>query len=140
MKKALVILGAIAGFIVLVIVLGITFFYLHFPNVDKPSSVVVERTPERIARGKYLANHVSVCLDCHSKRDYTLFSGPIEEGTEGMGGEKFGPEMGFRSVNPHRMAWLKSTLISPRMRDLLAGERVCVSGFRRATRAVFFCR
>jgi hypothetical protein len=95
MKKALTILGGIAGFIVLVIVLGITFFYMHFPDVDKLSSVVVERTPERIARGKYLANHVSVCLDCHSKRDYTLFSGPIEEGTEGMGGEKFGPEMGF---------------------------------------------
>ena len=95
MKKALFILGAIAGFVVLVIVLAVAFFYMHFPDVDKPSSLVVERTPERIARGNYLAHHVTVCLDCHSKRDYAHFSGPIEPGTEGMGGERFGPEMGL---------------------------------------------
>jgi hypothetical protein len=95
MKKALIILSAIAGMIILVLVFGVAFFYLHFPNVDKPSSIVVERTPERIARGKYLATHVTGCIDCHSKRDYTHFSGPVEPGTEGMGGERFGHEMGF---------------------------------------------
>lgn len=42
-----------------------------------------------IARGEYLANHVTPCLDCHSKRDFTKFSGPIVPGTEGMGGEEF---------------------------------------------------
>ena len=42
-----------------------------------------------IARGEYLANHAAPCLDCHSKRDFTKFSGPIVPGTEGMGGEVF---------------------------------------------------
>ena len=42
-----------------------------------------------IARGEYLANHVTPCIDCHSKRDFTKFSGPVIPGTEGMGGEVF---------------------------------------------------
>lgn len=42
-----------------------------------------------VERGEYLALHVNGCLDCHSKRDYKKFSGPIEPGTEGMGGEVF---------------------------------------------------
>jgi len=42
-----------------------------------------------LARGEYLAIHVSPCLDCHSKRDFSKFSGPIVPGTEGMGGEVF---------------------------------------------------
>src|SRR5258705_3337226 len=40
-----------------------------------------------VERGEYLTLHVNLCLDCHSKRDYSKFSGPIEPGTEGMGGE-----------------------------------------------------
>lgn len=42
-----------------------------------------------IARGEYLASHVVPCMDCHSKRDFSKFAGPIVEGTEGMGGEVF---------------------------------------------------
>jgi len=42
-----------------------------------------------LARGEYLTLHVVPCLDCHSKRDFTKFSGPLVPGTEGMGGEVF---------------------------------------------------
>ena len=42
-----------------------------------------------IKRGEYLANHVTPCIDCHSKRDFSKFSGPVVPGTEGMGGEVF---------------------------------------------------
>jgi mono/diheme cytochrome c family protein len=48
-----------------------------------------------IERGKYLAWHVAGCMDCHSQRDFTKFSGPVIPGTEGMGGERFGPEVGL---------------------------------------------
>jgi len=44
---------------------------------------------QMIARGEYLTLHVVPCLDCHSKRDYSKFAGPIIPGTEGMGGEVF---------------------------------------------------
>jgi hypothetical protein len=42
-----------------------------------------------VERGEYLALHVTPCMDCHSQRDWTKFSGPIVPGTEGMGGEVF---------------------------------------------------
>ncbi|MBL7702828.1 MAG: c-type cytochrome [Ferruginibacter sp.] len=42
-----------------------------------------------IERGKYLAHHVSLCMDCHSQRDFTQFSGPPKAGTEGIGGDFF---------------------------------------------------
>jgi hypothetical protein len=48
-----------------------------------------------IKRGEYLANHVSACMDCHSTRDWTLYSGPIKPGTEGKGGDKYGEELGI---------------------------------------------
>ena len=38
-----------------------------------------------VARGEYLANHVAVCIDCHSIRDTGHFSMPIVPGTEGGG-------------------------------------------------------
>ena len=42
-----------------------------------------------LKRGEYLVTSVAACLDCHSKRDYTKYSGPVVPGTEGMGGEVF---------------------------------------------------
>jgi len=47
-----------------------------------------------IAHGDYLVNHVALCIDCHSERDYSKYSGPVKPGTEGMGGEAFTPGMG----------------------------------------------
>lgn len=46
-----------------------------------------------LARGEYLTNHVAVCLDCHSKRDFTKYGGPIVPGTEGQGGEEFSHDL-----------------------------------------------
>jgi hypothetical protein len=66
-----------------------------FPRVGPASQRTVERTPERVERGRYLANNVAVCLDCHSTRDWSRFSGPIVSGTEGTGGEHFGRDEGF---------------------------------------------
>jgi mono/diheme cytochrome c family protein len=60
-----------------------------FPKVGAASNLKIEPTPEKIARGKYLANHVSVCIDCHSTRDFNFYSGPIVPGAEGKGGMEF---------------------------------------------------
>lgn len=46
-----------------------------------------------VARGDYLANHVAGCMDCHSKRDFSKFSGPAIPGTEGQGGEVFSHDL-----------------------------------------------
>ena len=55
----------------------------------------MEATPERIARGEYLANHVTVCMQCHSQRDWSVFAGPSIPGTEGGGGEVHDQRLGF---------------------------------------------
>jgi Cytochrome c len=48
-----------------------------------------------VERGHYLANHVAVCIDCHSQRDVTKFSLPVVPGTEGGGaGFPFGKDEG----------------------------------------------
>jgi mono/diheme cytochrome c family protein len=48
-----------------------------------------------IAHGEYLANHVAACMDCHSKRDFTKYAGPVVPGSEGGGGLLFGPKFGL---------------------------------------------
>ncbi|POY39332.1 cytochrome C [Solitalea longa] len=98
MKKVFKVLGYILLFIVIVVVgLGV-YVKTAFPNVGPAREMKVELTPERIKRGEYLANSVTVCMDCHSKRDWTKFSGPITPGTLGQGGDEFNQKMGFPGV------------------------------------------
>jgi cytochrome c2 len=92
MKKAI---NYILITILLLILSLATYLKLALPDVGPPENVKVELTPNRIARGRYLANSVSVCMDCHSKRDWTKFSGPLVEGTLGQGGEIFDRKFGF---------------------------------------------
>ncbi|MEN8194436.1 MAG: cytochrome C, partial [Bacteroidota bacterium] len=49
----------------------------------------------QITRGEYLANHVTLCMDCHSTRDWDIYSAPMMPGTEGKGGDVFPEEAGF---------------------------------------------
>jgi cytochrome c2 len=83
--------------ILLVAIIAGAASYVKFimPNVDPAPDLHVAITPERVQHGKYLANHVTLCMDCHSTRDWKKFAGPMIEGTEGKGGEFFGKEMGF---------------------------------------------
>ena len=75
--------------------LGLLLAYLHLalPAAGPVPQLTVDSTPERVARGSYLANHVLVCIDCHSERDWSYYSGPLVDGSFGKGGERFGPEM-----------------------------------------------
>ena len=89
----------IAGILLIILLLaigGIIGYVVWFlPDIPVDESVKVEATPERLARGEYLANHVMACMDCHSTRDWTKFSGPVVPGTLGRGGEVFDQRMGF---------------------------------------------
>ncbi|WP_461790481.1 c-type cytochrome [Pedobacter sp.] len=93
--KILKILGFVLA-IVLFVILG-AGLYVNFtqPSVGPAPTLTVAKDSLTIARGKYLANHVSVCIDCHSTRDWSLFSGPVVSGTEGGGGEVFDHNAGF---------------------------------------------
>jgi len=88
----------LAGIIVIFIVLlgaGLLYINISYPNVELQEDFKVIGTPDQIARGEYLANHISLCLDCHSTRDWSKFSAPIIPGTEGKGGEVYPEEAGF---------------------------------------------
>lgn len=90
-------LAGLALILILAIASALIYVIFARPNISL-KEVKVEVTPERLKRGNYLANHVMVCMDCHSTRDWSRFSGPPKPGTEGMGGEKFDPSMGFPGV------------------------------------------
>ena len=95
MKKILKVVAWILGAIIVLIGAGLGYLFLKYPDVGPVRDLQVAATPERLARGKYLANNVCVCIDCHSTRDWNYFSGPITPGTEGKGGEPFDRSMGF---------------------------------------------
>ncbi len=79
------------------------------PNVGPAPDLVIELTPERIARGHYLANHVMLCMDCHSEREWSIFSAPPKPGTEGAGGDIFDQNIGLpgsfvaRNITPYSL-------------------------------------
>jgi mono/diheme cytochrome c family protein len=108
MKKFIKVLAIIVVVILGLVALFGAYLKLALPNVGDPEELTIDPTPARIERGAYLANHVTVCMDCHSQRDWTQFSGPIG-GNLGGGGEHFGPEMGFpgdfysKNITPYNL-------------------------------------
>ena len=48
-----------------------------------------DRTPERLARGQYLTEHLLDCFACHSDRDWTQHDVPVIAGTKGGGSPAF---------------------------------------------------
>lgn len=71
----------------------------------------IERTPERLERGKYLAWHVFQCMECHSRRDFSLFAAPPIAGTEGAGGAV----LNSSNITPHETgikSWTKEIFVA----------------------------
>lgn len=94
----------IFSFLLVFIIGSIVYIQMVLPDVgDPPESIKLTNNSETLKRGKYLANHVMLCIDCHSKRDFSLYSGPPVPGTEGAGGEIFDQDLGFpgRFISPN---------------------------------------
>lgn len=118
MKKGLKILGIVLSVFVVIVLAGAIYFNIAFPKFDPPANIKVEGSPERIARGEYLANHVTVCMDCHSKRDLSKYSMPIMKNTFGSGGDIWDEKVGFpgkivmRNITPAAIGnWTDGELI-----------------------------
>ncbi|MBS1730743.1 MAG: cytochrome C [Bacteroidetes bacterium] len=92
MKKILI---SILAIVVIAIICGLIYVKYFLPNVGAPEDITLNTSMEHIQHGAYLANHVTVCMDCHSTRDWTKFSGPLIPGTLGKGGAYFGHEASF---------------------------------------------
>jgi mono/diheme cytochrome c family protein len=88
-KKFLKIVVAVAALLAVLLAVAITFTVGWRPFIGpraRPlTNRVFERTPQRLARGKYLVEAVTPCLDCHSPHDWTKHDAPIVPGMEGAG-------------------------------------------------------
>lgn len=109
LKKVLIV-------VVLVVVLGVggllTYLNVAFPKVGPARDHKVNATPELVERGRYLANlanHVNVCIDCHSTRDWTRFAVPITPRTDGKGEDLGALHEYLRSVPPAKATHAKWT-------------------------------
>ncbi|GHM99383.1 hypothetical protein WSM22_08730 [Cytophagales bacterium WSM2-2] len=98
MNKILKIFGYVIAALFIAVAGLLTYVKTALPNVGEAEELKIDYSPERIERGRYLANHITVCMDCHSKRDWSKFSGPLVEGTLGMGGERFDQTVGMPGV------------------------------------------
>jgi hypothetical protein len=127
----------VAGIILLLLLLGVAGLLIYLkkglPHVGDAPQITIKATPDMLQRGEYLANHVTVCIDCHSKRDWTKFSGPITPGTLGEGGDRFDHSMGFpgtfyaRNITPFNLTtWTDGDLY-----------RVITTGVTRDNQALF---
>jgi mono/diheme cytochrome c family protein len=95
MKKLFKVLFILVALLIVSISSLVAYVKFALPDVGPAPDLTIEATPERLVRGEYLANAVVGCNECHAKRDFTKFAGPIEPNTFGRGGELFGVGMGF---------------------------------------------
>jgi len=98
MKKPLRILAFVAGGLVTLLLLLVFYLMVMLPNAGPVPDIQIEITDERIERGRYLANHVMLCMDCHAIRDFSLFTGPPIPETLGAGGERFDHSLGIPGI------------------------------------------
>lgn len=96
--RILKVLMGIIALLFLLVLAGGTYVKFALPDVGPAPTLTVKSTPERLERGRYLANHVTVCMDCHSTRDWSLYAGPMQANGLGAGGEVFDQKMDFPGV------------------------------------------
>lgn len=65
------------------------------PSYRAPSTETVTASPERLARGAYLAVHVAGCIQCHSPHQTDRFALPRIAGQDGGGDACFEESFGF---------------------------------------------
>ncbi len=112
--------------IILFIIAGTSYITLALPDVGKPENITIALTQQGIARGKYLANSVCLCMDCHSQRDWSKPVGVISADHLGSGGDDFDSSFGVPghiyvpNITPDK---LKSWTDGEILRALTTGER-----------------
>jgi len=80
--------------IVLALIGALVFVLVSGPSQRPASTERVEITPARLQRGKYLAEAVLGCFDCHSDHDYEKYGAPAI-GPAGAGGICMTEAQGF---------------------------------------------
>ena len=79
------IVAKILGVLVLIVLAVFGYFYFRGPQMAPAKNIVVDKSPERVARGKYIFTRLSYCDDCHSEQDFSRLARPVDEKTRGYG-------------------------------------------------------
>lgn len=133
MGRVLRVVGFVGLTFVALAAASVGYLYSAFPRVGPAPTMHVEQSEQKRARGTYLAEHVTLCIDCHSERDFSRFSGPPAPGSFGKGGERFGHELGLPgelyapNITPYALgSWSDGEIV-----------RAITSGVTPAGRALF---
>jgi mono/diheme cytochrome c family protein len=97
MKTFLKIVGGVVLAVVALVAGAVMWMAARKPAQNPASSLKVTADAAQLARGKYLVEHVSDCLGCHSDH-LTTFGFPVKPGSEGQGGFVFDEKLGFPGV------------------------------------------
>lgn len=133
MKKILKWLLVLLAIAAIAIIGLLSYVKFALPKVNPAQEMKIDYTAERVERGRYLANHVMLCMACHSERDFTRFAGPPKHGTFGAGGEGFTTELGFPGN------YYSANLTPYHLKDWTDGEifRAMTTGVSRDGHALF---
>lgn len=94
MKTFFKVVGLVLLVVVALAAIGVSYLALKKPAQRPPTAEKIQATPERLARGRYLAHHVSMCIECHS--DHTqAFALPFKPGSDGVRGLVWDRSIGF---------------------------------------------
>ncbi len=109
----------IALILVVVIAVGANYLRFGLPRVAPAPDITIEGTPERLARGRYLVEHVMGCMSCHSPaRHGDRYSLPPIAERKGAGGLFLTPENRFpgtlysKNITPHNLgSWSDGEIV-----------------------------
>jgi len=87
--------------VVIAITVTIGWRPLIGPRARAATNRTFERTPERLARGEYLAGALTGCEDCHSEHDFTTLDAAIVPGRAYVGAEIIMKGLPGRVVAPN---------------------------------------
>src|SRR5262249_18200421 len=86
------------------------------PRVRSLTDPKFERTPERLVRGKYLANGIGECIACHGPYEVNVPGWPPVRGEKGPASKIF---------HRKRLEWWPPTLHRIAKRELATGPMIC---------------
>lgn len=85
-KIFLTLILVLAGLVAIAITFTIGWRPFIGPKARPLTARTFERTPQRLERGRYIANALSGCIYCHSPHDWNAPGTPFVPGREGAGG------------------------------------------------------
>ena len=112
-SKVLRIAGWIFVVLIALLAIGITATIGWRPFIGPNARALTDRrfdsTPERLARGRYIAENVANCFSCHSEREWNKTDAPEVTGTHGAGAPIFPLEGLPGAVHPPNITPDKDT-------------------------------